>query len=445
MTARAATQSALPSEKVNAVPPMRVAMASLIGTAVEWYDFFLFGICAALVFPHVFFPEADQTTALLASFGTFGVAFLARPLGAALFGHFGDTVGRKAALVTTLLLMGIATFLIGLVPGYATIGVWGAVILVILRLAQGVAIGGEWGGAALMAIEHSPKGKRGFFGAFSQIGNPIGFFLCNAVLQVVIFLTSEAAFLEWGWRIGFLMSGVLVVFGLYVRLTVTESKVFLETKQSEANARRKSIPFSVLFRDHFKVLALTVLLQAAFSFGAYALISFYGAYTKGTLHLPASWVLISGMIGAVASIPAYFFFATLSDRIGRKAVYVIGLLGWLVIAFPFYWLINTQTLAGMIVASILAWAVGHAGTYAVQSSYLAEAFPTEIRYTGVSVSYQLASVIWSGPSSFIAVWLFSSFGTIYAVSAFVAVGALLSLLSLISLRETYQSELSPKS
>ncbi|MBX6425811.1 MAG: MHS family MFS transporter [Variibacter sp.] len=419
--------------------PYRVAMASLIGTAIEWYDFFLFGICAALVFPKIFFPSSEPTAALLASFATFGVAFLARPLGAVFFGHLGDTVGRKAALVATLLLMGLATFLIGLVPGYESFGLWGPALLVVLRICQGLAIGGEWGGAALMAIEHSPEGKRGFYGVFSQIGNPIGFFLSNAVLQIVILLTSEAAFLEWGWRVGFLMSGVLVLFGLYVRLNVTEPKVFLDQKSKGA---KQGIPLAVLFRDHWRVLSLTVLLQAAFSFGAYALISYYGAYTKGTLGLPSSWVLISGMVGAIASIPAYFFFARLSDRLGRKAVYVIGLLGWLVIAFPFYWLINTRTLAGMILASVLAWAIGHAGTYAVQSSYLAEAFPTEIRYTGVSVSYQLASVLWSAPSSFIAVWLFAGTGTIYAVSAFVAVGALMSLLSLLSLRETYKASLS---
>lgn len=427
--------------KVSGKPsPYRVALASLIGTAIEWYDFFLFGICAALVFPKVFFPAEEPTTALLASFATFGVAFLARPLGAVVFGHFGDTVGRKAALVTTLLLMGIATFLIGLVPSFETAGLWGPAILVMLRICQGLAIGGEWGGAALMAIEHSPKGKRGLFGVFSQIGNPIGFFLSNAVLQVVIFATSEQAFLEWGWRIGFLMSGLLVVFGLYVRLNVTESAVFL--KAQEKPTTRKSMPLTALFRDHWRVLALTVLLQAAFSFGAYALISYYGAYTKQVLGLPSSWVLTSGMIGAVVSIPAYFAFARLSDRVGRKTVYVIGLLGWLVIAFPFYWLINTQTFIGMVTASVLAWAIGHAGTYAVQSSYLSEAFPTEIRYTGVSVSYQLASVLWSAPSSFIAVWLFAGTGTIYAVSAFVAVGALLSLLSLLALKETYRSDLS---
>ncbi|MFT4122134.1 MFS transporter [Bradyrhizobium sp.] len=420
----------------------RIAMASLIGTAIEWYDFFLFGICAALVFPKVFFPASDPTTGLLASFATFGVAFLARPLGAIFFGHFGDTVGRKAALVTTLLLMGISTFLIGLVPNYASAGLWGPIMLVVLRVCQGIAIGGEWGGAALMAIEHSPQGKRGLYGAFSQIGNPIGFFLSNAVLQVVILLTSEAAFTEWGWRIGFLMSGVLVVFGLYVRVSVSESKIFEDAQRKVQKDRTaQKVPLLQLFKHHWRVLFLTVLLQAAFSFGSYGLISYYGAYTRTSLGLPSSWVLVSGMIGAVASIPAYFFFARLSDRIGRKKVYLIGVTGWLVIAFPFYWLINTGTYAGMIAASVLGWCVGHAGTYAVQSSYLAEVFPTQIRYTAVSVSYQLASVLFSGPASFIAVGLFASTGTIYSVSAMVAVGAILGLLSLLSLRETYDRSL----
>lgn len=421
--------------------PRRVAFASLIGTAVEWYDFFLFGICAALVFPKIFFPSEDPATALLASFATFGVAFLARPLGAVFFGHMGDTVGRKSALVTTLLLMGIATCLIGLVPTYESIGAWGAAALVVLRLCQGFAIGGEWGGAALMAIEHSPEGKRGFYGVFSQIGNPIGFFLCNAVLQVVIWATSEEAFLQWGWRIGFLMSAVLVIIGLYVRLNITDAAIFTEAKARQEPARAKPVPIKVLFRDHWGILIRTVCLQAAFSVGSYALISFYGAYTQRTLGLPSSWVLISGMVGAVVTIPFYFYFAKLSDRVGRRAVYVLGISAWLLIAFPFYWLINTGTLWGVVAASSLALALGHAGTYAVQSSYLSECFPTEIRYTGVSMSYQLASVLWSAPSNFIAVWLFTTTGSIYAVSAFVGAAALLALISLGTMRETFRSDL----
>ncbi|SDV51560.1 MFS transporter [Chitinasiproducens palmae] len=427
--------------RAAAPSPARVAFASLIGTAVEWYDFFLFGICAALIFPKAFFPSQTPAIALLASFATFGVAFLARPLGAVFFGHLGDTVGRKSALVTTLLLMGLATCLIGVVPSYETSGIWGAVILVALRLCQGFAIGGEWGGAALMAIEHSPEGKRGFYGVFSQIGNPIGFFLCNAVLQVVIWLTSEDAFLRWGWRIGFLMSAVLVIIGLYVRLNITDAAIFTEAKARQAPAHRKPVPIKTLFRDHWNVLLRTVCLQAAFSVGSYALISFYGAYTQRTLGLPSSWVLISGMVGAVVSIPFYFYFARMSDRIGRRGVYLMGIGAWLLIAFPFYWLINTSSLWGVIAASSLAWALGHAGTYAVQSSYLSECFPTEIRYTGISISYQLASVLWSAPSSFVAVWLFTRTGSIYAVSGFVAAAALLALLALATMRETYRSDL----
>lgn len=419
--------------------PQRVAFASLIGTAVEWYDFFLFGLCAALIFPKVFFPAQDPSTALLASFATFGVAFLARPLGAVVFGHLGDTVGRKSALVATLLLMGVATCAIGLVPGYDSIGIWGAVLLVFLRLIQGFAIGGEWGGAALMAIEHSPEGKRGYYGVFSQIGNPIGFFLCNAVLQLVIFFTSEKAMLEWGWRIAFLLSAVLVIVGLYVRLNITDAKVFTEARAAQPKVRR--IPLAELFTQHGGILARTVCLQAAFAVGSYALISYYGAYTQRSLGLPSSWVLISGMVGAILSLPFYFVFANLSDRIGRRGVYFLGIMAWLVVAFPFYWLINTGTLWGVCAASFLAWAFGHAGTYAVQSSYLSECFPTEIRYTSISISYQLSSVIWSAPASFVAVWLFTATGSIYAVSAFVVCAALLALGALATMKETFRSDL----
>ena len=428
------------SHSINPLPsPQRVALASLIGTAIEWYDFFLFGLCAALIFPRVFFPGQDPNAALLASFATFGVAFLARPLGAVFFGHLGDTVGRKSALVATLLLMGIATCAIGLVPGYNSIGIWSAVLLVLLRLIQGFAIGGEWGGAALMAIEHSPKGRRGFYGVFSQIGNPIGFFLCNAVLQLVIFFTSEKAMLEWGWRIAFLMSALLVIVGLYIRLNITDAPVFLEARASQPKMRH--IPLATLFSRHWGILLKTVCLQAAFAIGSYALISFYGAYTQRTLHLPSSWVLVSGMVGSIISIPFYFFFAKLSDNIGRRRVYFLGITGWLLVAFPFYWLINTGTLIGLCLASIVAWALGHAGAYAVQSSYLSECFPTEIRYTAISISYQMSSVIWGAPASFAAVWLFTSTGTIYAVSVFVAAAAVVSLVSLMTMRETFQSDL----
>ncbi|MQA10270.1 MAG: MFS transporter [Pseudonocardiaceae bacterium] len=411
----------------------RVAAASMIGTTIEWYDFFLFGVCAAVVFPHVFFPEGNPTAATLGSFATFGVAFIARPVGAALFGHLGDRIGRKATLVSTLLLMGIATFLIGLLPDYRTIGIGAPLLLAVLRLCQGFALGGEWGGAALLAVEHAPSGRRGFYGVFAQLGNPLGYFLANGVLQLVVFTLSEEALLAWGWRIGFLASGLLVIVGLYIRIRITESSVFQRAKQGERTA---TVPLLSLLRHYPGKLAASVLLQAAFSLGAYGLITYFGSYATDELGLPSNWVFIAGMTGALTSLPCYFAFSRLSDRIGRRPVYAIGITSWLVMAFPFYWLVQTGTLAGLVAASVLAWTLGHAGTYAVQSSFLAELFPTEIRYTGVSMSYQLASVLWSAPTGFVAAWLFATTGTVYSVAALVASGAAASLLALPLLGET---------
>jgi MFS transporter, MHS family, shikimate and dehydroshikimate transport protein len=409
----------------------RVAFASFIGTAIEWYDFFLFGICSALVFPKLFFPNSDPTNALLASFATFGVAFVARPLGAVVFGHFGDTIGRKSALISTLLLMGIATVLIGCVPAYAIAGVWAPAALVVLRFLQGIALGGEWGGAVLLAVEHAPAKKRGLFGVFSQIGNPAGWFLMNAVMQIILMVYSEEAFLQWGWRIAFWASGILVLVGLYIRVGLSDPKVFEEAKASKTE---KAMPIVEFFRDHWRNLLITVFMQVPFAVGAYALITYYAAYAK-QLGLPASWVLISGMVGPVVSIPFYFLYAIASDRFGRKAVYIVGTLGWLLVSFPFYWLVNTQTLAGIIAASSLAWCFGHAATYAVLSSLIAEQFPTEVRYTGVAVSANLAALIFGATANFIAVWLVSWTGSVYSVSAFVALAGFIGFISTLALKD----------
>lgn len=409
----------------------RVAFASFIGTAIEWYDFFLFGICAALVFPKLYFPNSDPTTALLASFATFGVAFLARPLGAVLFGHFGDTVGRKSALISTLLLMGIATVLIGFVPDYKTAGVWAPAALVVLRVLQGVALGGEWGGAVLLAVEHAPKGKRGFFGVFSQIGNPVGWFLMNGVMQTILLIYSEEAFLQWGWRIAFWASGLLVVLGLYIRVGLSDPKVFEEAKAAKTE---KAIPIVEFFRDHWRNLILTIFMQVPFVIGAYALITYYAAYSR-QIGLPSSWVLISGMVGPLVSIPFYFMYAMLSDKYGRKIVYMIGTLGWAVVAFPFYWLIDTHTLSGIIAASTLAWCLGHAATYGVLSSLISEQFPTEVRYTGIAISANLSAMIFGATANFVAVWLVAWTGSVYSVSAFMVVAGLVGFLATLLLKD----------
>jgi MFS transporter, MHS family, shikimate and dehydroshikimate transport protein len=427
----------LPSSGYQKTSMFRVAFASFIGTAIEWYDFFLFGICAALVFPKLYFPNSDPTNALLASFATFGVAFLARPLGAVVFGHFGDTIGRKSALISTLLMMGVATVLIGCVPSYATAGVWAPTALVVLRFLQGMALGGEWGGAVLLAVEHAPKGKRGLYGVFSQVGNPAGWFLMNAVMQTILYVYTEENFLIWGWRIGFWASGLLVIVGLYIRVGLQDPKVFEDAKASKTE---KAIPIVEFLRDHWGRLILTVLVQVPFAVGAYALITYYAAYAR-QLGLPSSWVLISGMVGPVVSIPFYFLYAILSDKYGRKTIYSLGAVGWLVVAFPFYWLVETHTLAGIIAASTLAWCFGHAPTYAVLSSFISEQFPTDVRYTGISVSANLAAMIFGASANFIAVGLVAWSGTVYSVSAFMAVSAVIGLMAALGLKDNSKESL----
>ncbi|MGW5151826.1 MFS transporter [Rhodococcus koreensis] len=413
----------------------------MIGTMIEWYDFFLFALCASIVFPHVFFPNDNPATSAIQSFAVLGVAYIARPLGAAVFGHYGDKLGRKKSLVTTLLLMGIATLGIGLLPGYERIGIVAPIILCAFRLCQGFGLGGEWGGAALLAVEHAPEGKRGYYGLFPQVGNPLGFFLSNAVLQIILLIVGREAFVEYGWRIAFLIGGAFIVLGLYVRLRIMDSQVFLNAKDREKESGAHSFPIGLLFRKHWKVLVLSILMQAPFAVGAYALNSYYGNYVTNMMDKPTSWVLISGMTGALLAIPAYFGFSILSDRIGRKPVYAIGSIGWMVIAVPFYFLVSTGTLAGVIVAVALGWMIGHAACFSVQSSYLSELFPTEVRYSGVSMSYQLAAVIFGAPAAAVAAALYAETGTVYSISIYVIVACLLGLLALSRLKETFRSSL----
>jgi MHS family shikimate/dehydroshikimate transporter-like MFS transporter len=418
----------------------RAAAASMVGTTIEWYDFFVFAVATQLVFPHTFFPPNNPTAGTLGSFATFGVAFLVRPLGAAVFGHIGDRAGRKSALIATLLLMGVATFLIGLLPSYSTIGIAAPFLLAALRLCQGFALGGEWGGAVLIIVEHAPKHRRGLYGVFAQLGDPAGFFLANAVMQLIVLTISQEAFLSWGWRIGFLASGVLVLLGLYVRLSVEETALFKDQLRQGVQKKRR-IPLAQLITRYPKPLLVSVIVQIITSFGAYGLITYFGTYATRQLHQPASWVLLAGMVGALAGMPAFLLYGWLSDRIGRKPVFVAGAVGWLAVSFPFYWLIQLGSLWSVILASTLAWTVGFGGTYAVQSSLLAELFPTDVRYTGVSMSYQLASVLWSSPIGFVAAWLYTATGSVYSISALVAVGAVVTLAALPLLRETKSTSL----
>jgi MHS family shikimate/dehydroshikimate transporter-like MFS transporter len=417
----------------------RAALASLIGTTIEWYDFYLFVFCSALVFSKVFFSATDPVSAYIGSIGTLVAAFVSRPLGALLFGHFGDTKGRKIALILTLVGMGIVTCAIGLIPGYASWGYWSVAALVGLRLLQGIFFGGEWGGAVLMTIENSPPQQRGWYGVFSQVGNPLGFFLASGIMQLIVMLTSLDDLLRWGWRVAFFISAFLVLVGLYVRLMVTETRDFERLRKR--TPLRDALPINFLFVRYWRTLLLCIVLQAGLLFGSYMLIVYGANYSQRVLHLPANWNFIAGLSASVANIVALLIMARLSDRYGRKSIYAFGLLMYVIVPFPFYWLLDQKTLVAIIVANTLVW-IAQAGTTAVQSSFLAELFPTEVRYSGISIAYQLSTVVIGIPVSFLPVLLMERFGSIYAVAAGVSVGGLIGLIALIPLPETYRTKIS---
>jgi MFS family permease len=417
----------------------RAAFASLIGTTIEWYDFYLFVFCSALVFSKVFFAATDPVSGYIGSVGTLVAAFLSRPLGALAFGHFGDTKGRKIALVVTLVGMGIVTCAIGLVPGYASWGYWSVATLIGLRLLQGIFFGGEWGGAVLLTIENSPPQQRGWYGVFSQVGNPLGFFLASGVMQLIVVSTSLDDFLRWGWRIAFFASALLVLVGLYVRLVIAETRDFQNLNKRKTI--REALPIKLLLLRHWRTLLLCLILQSGLLFGSYMLIVYGANYSQRVLGMPANWNFIAGLVAASLSILALLVLARLSDRIGRKPIYMFGLLMYVIVPFPFYWLLEMKTLAGVIVANSLVWTLAQAGTTAVQSSFLAELFPTEVRYSAISISYQLSTVVIGIPVSFLPVWVMSQFGTIYAVAAFASIGGLLGLVALLPLPETYKKQI----
>ncbi len=381
-----------------------VVLASFIGTAIEWYDFFLYATAAALIFNKLFFPKFDPLSGTLAAFATFAAGYAARPLGGVVFGHYGDRIGRKAMLVLSLLIMGGATFLIGLLPTYAAIGVWAPILLVSLRLLQGVGIGGEWGGAVLMSVEHSSAGRRGFAGSWPQIGVPAGLLLSTLVFAAVQAWTPQQSFLTWGWRIPFLLSGVLVLIGLFVRLSVLESPVFRRVKESRSEAL---LPIIDVMKAHRMRLLLGMGMRAAESvlFPVYTVfILTYGKAIGIKQSVLLTGVIISSLIGLV-SIPAW---AALSDRLGRKPIYMAGALFSLLFAFPFFWLVDTRSAIMVWLSIVLAVNVGHNLMYGPQAAYFAELFGTRVRYSGVSIVYQVAAVFAGGLAPLIATALLAA-------------------------------------
>ena len=416
----------------------KIAFASFIGTAIEFYDFYIYGTAAALVLGGVFFPEATPLRGTLLAFATFAVGFAARPLGGIVFGHYGDRVGRKAMLIFSLLVMGVGTFLIGLLPSYAAIGITAPVLLVILRFLQGVGLGGEWGGAVLMATEHAPTDKRGFYSSFPQVGPAVGFLLSSGLFLLLTVSLSEEQFNTWGWRIPFLLSIVLVVIGLYVRVTIAETPIFKRAMETQTRAR---VPFLDMVRTYPIVLALTSggILLAYVLF--YIITTFSLSYGTTLLGLPNSTVLYCTMIAVGLMGVGVPIFAVLSDKMGRRrlclgAAVLAGL--W---AFPLFWLFNT----GRPVLIALGFSVGmiiFAMLYGPMGAFLPELYGTRLRYSGAAVSYNLGGVLGGALAPIIATQLLASTGASWAISVYILAMAVVTFVSVFLLSETYLTDLS---
>ena len=403
----------------------KAIVASTIGTAIEWYDFFLYGTAAGLVFGKLYFPNEDPLTATLAAFGTYFVGFVGRPIGAAIFGHYGDRIGRKATLIATLLCMGIATFLIAFVPTYAEIGAWGAVILTVLRMLQGIGVGGEWGGSVLLAMEWSKShGSRGLVASWPQFGVPCGLFLAN--LAVLAFSQwSGDQFYVWGWRIPFALSIVLVGVGLWIRLGILETPVF---QQVVRDNKVEKAPIIEVFRKHPKEIALSALLRMAEQAPFYIFTAFIFAYAVGSLHMSRNLILTAVLVAACVSFISIPLSGHISDRIGRRKMYLIGAATVGLFGFLYFAMVDSAIPSAVFIAIVLSL-IPHDMMYGPQAALIAEAFTPRLRYSGASLGYQLASVIAGGPAPLIATALFAHYQSGFAISVYIAACAAVSLVS----------------
>jgi len=402
---------------------IKAVVASAVGTTIEWYDFFLYGVAAALIFPRLFFPASDPFTGRLLSFSTFFVGFAARPFGAAFFGHYGDRLGRKAALIATLLLMGVATTAIGLVPGYDRIGIWGAVLLVAGRTLQGIGVGGEWGGSVLMAGEWTDPKRRGFTTSWAQFGAPAGMVLANGALAVMTFALPEEAFLSWGWRVPFLLSLTLVAVGLYIRIGVLETPVFAKLK---AQGKVERTPVVEVLRRNWREVILAALLRTGQQVPFYIFTTYVLTYGTETLGLTRGFVLNLVMLQALLSMATIPWFGHLSDRVGRRRITAIGCVVMMIFPFVYFGMLDSGVTL-LIAAAVILGLPSHDLQYGPQAAYIAESFPGSLRYSGASLGYQLASITAGGPAPIVALYLFEVYKTSTAVAVYVAVTAAISL------------------
>lgn len=416
---------------------VKAALGSFIGTTVEWYDYFIYGTAAALVFPKVFFSNMSPEMATLMSMISFSVAFVVRPIGGIVIGHFGDRMGRKKLLVFTLMLMGLCTAAIGFLPSYAQAGIWGPALLIVLRIIQGFALGGEWGGAALMSVEHAPEGRRGLWGATMQMGVPAGLLVSAGAFALVSMLPDEQ-FFSWGWRLPFIFSLVLLVVGMYIRLQVSEPPAF--EKVAEKGEIEKAPLLSVWKYEKMKTIVMAFF-QTAANVG-YFLITVYAlSYITQTLGLPRSVASNALMVGAAVDLFMQPVFGWLSDKYGRKKVYGFGAIFFAFYAFPFFALLNTADPYYITLALALGLGVGHASTGSLHGVIYAEQYKTKYRFSGSSVAYQLSGIVSSAPTPIIAAWLVATTGNSMAVSWFVVVAAVITLICISMTKETYRIDI----
>ena len=413
-----------------------VILASFIGTTIEWYDFFLYGTAAALVFNKLFFPTLDPLAGTLSAYGTFAVGFLARPLGGAVFGHYGDRVGRKRMLVWSLMIMGVATALIGVLPTYATIGVWAPVLLVVVRFAQGIGVGGEWGGAVLMAVEHSGGRSRGLHGSWPQMGVPAGLLLSTGIFALLSSRLPEAEFLSWGWRVPFLLSTLLIGIGMFVRLRLLETPSFT---REIARQGPPTAPLLEVFRLHPREVLVGMGMRFAQNVLFYIFTVFVLSYGEKTLGYSKATMLAGVATGATVGLVSIPLFAALSDRWGRRPVYLMGAVLSLLYAFPFFWLLG-QGPGFVALAIVLGLNVGQDMMYGPQAAYFAELFSTRVRYSGASLIYQLTSVFSGGLAPFIATLLLARSGA-DAVAGYMAGSCALTVVATLAAPETHRVDL----
>ena len=415
-----------------------IAAASAIGTTIEWYDFFLFGVVTPLVLNKLFFPNFDPLVGTLLAYTTFFVGFVSRPIGGIIFGHYGDRIGRKSVLILTLLIMGVATFLIGCLPTYAAVGIWAPIMLLVLRVFQGIGIGGEWGGAVLMAVEHSPTGRRGFYGSWPQIGVPGGLLLSAGMVYLLSYL-PDADFLAWGWRIAFLISAILVAVGLYIRLKILETPAFTSIQQTKKVA---AVPVVELFRTHGKntLLGLGARYIEGVTFNIFGV--FIVGYLAGTLGLPRQTALAGVMISAAIMIIMLPIYGNLSDKIGRRKMFgVAGILVGL-LSFPAFWLMQTKEPLLVWLAIAVPFALVYPAVYGPQAALFSELFDTRVRYTGISFVYQFSGIFASGLTPIIATALLPmGGGQPWLICLYVLFASLVSALSVYAMTDAHKRDM----